>query len=95
MNEPITPSKTPPDPHPCYNRAPFKDKLLVQDGYYVPLLDYPDPTGAYPVTPRKVLIDDRNSKDCQYTQSKKTNGDPRCTKDGVDCPWKSLNPIFD
>jgi hypothetical protein len=69
----------------CFNRKPFKLVLFVQDGYQ-DLID--EGWGHYTRKPDYVKIDNRATYDCQYTRSKKTNGDPQCTG----CKWKSTNP---
>lgn len=57
----------------CYNRAPFKETIWVQDGWY-------DTTVR--MQPRMVQIPDPMSKECNYS---KTHPDPRCEG----CRWNT------
>ena len=52
----------------CFDRAPLKTKVMVQDGW-----DYTGDTRA----PRMVIIPDPMTKSCQYQKDDKYN-DPQC-----------------
>lgn len=72
-------------PHGCYNRAPYQSTVTVQDGHYPGTINT---DGTLPATPKFRVIENPMTKECQYTRSQKTNGDPRCEG----CTWKSNNP---
>lgn len=59
----------------CYNRQPFKDSTVVQDGWFL---------DGVTRTPRMVKVKDAMSKDCQYSNS---TPDERCTG----CKWRVGN----
>jgi hypothetical protein len=66
---------TQPKRHSCYNRADFKQKIIVQKGWgdwFYNGFGEPSRCALYEE------IDNPMTKDCQYTKSAKTNGDPQC-----------------
>lgn len=52
----------------CFNRAPFKESMKVQDGW----IDYGNSR-----MPRMIDVPFRMSKDCEYQKHDKYN-DPNC-----------------
>lgn len=75
----------------CFNREPFTPVMRVQNGYATSYV-HDIPSGkTTPAGEVRVLIDvplRTAYYDCQYTRSKKTNGDRECNG----CKWKSNNP---
>jgi hypothetical protein len=65
-------------PYACHNRAPFKDTLVVQDGWYMR-------DGADTRAPRMKTIQFKNERSCIYTTSDLGKVDPRCNG----CSWAS------
>lgn len=61
--------------HGCYNRAPFKNTVMVQDGYE----SGRTPKGAIRI-PHMVEIPDPMSRDCKYDMR---DTDPSC----MGCKW--------
>lgn len=64
----------------CHNRNPFKERMVVQDGWYM---------DGYTRTPRMIAIDNPMSKDCQY--SKDPMGYGQQDKGCEGCKWKASN----
>lgn len=56
----------------CYDRPPFKNKVMVQDGWYDMTDHYNNEAKSFRVTrmPKMVVIDNPNSKDCQFTMER-------------------------
>lgn len=67
-------------PYGCHNRAPFKQTLVVQDGYH----DMRDGHGNPCRVPKYKDIAFRNSEECSYTSTDLGQADPRC----VGCSWR-------
>lgn len=60
----------------CYNRQPFKDSTVVQDGWFL---------DGVTRTPRMVKVKDTMSKDCRYSKDPALGQkDERC----VGCKWR-------
>lgn len=59
----------------CFNREPFKDSMIVQDGAYL---------DGYTSSPRLKSSPFRMAKDCQYTLTELGKVDPQC----AGCKWK-------
>lgn len=68
-------------PYGCHNRAPFRDTLVVQDGW----LEINDGFGNPTRCAQWKRIPFRNRPDCGYTVSKLGQQDPRCEG----CKWKA------
>lgn len=73
----------------CYNHKPYAQRVLVQDGFTTIRHGRGFNDGGTRA-PRMVWIDNPMSKECDYTQHVKTNGDPGCTG----CIWKTNNPTI-
>ena len=55
--------------HGCYNRPPFKDAMIVADGYFI---------DGVTRTPRLKSSPFRMARDCQYTLSEISRNDTKC-----------------
>lgn len=71
----------------CWNHKPYVPMLEVKDGF----MPATDDAGVWTVQQRVIEIENKMSRECDYTQHKKTNGDPRC----ADCIWKTNNPTIE
>lgn len=61
----------------CHNRAPYRQTLEVQDGYW--------PEGQQRRIPKLVKISFSMAKECQYTHTELGKHDARC----VGCCWRA------
>jgi hypothetical protein len=66
----------------CHGRAPFNERVIVQDGYY----EARDGFGAPVRSPKYIEVPFRMRQDCSYAnETDLGRADPRCTG----CPWKN------
>lgn len=77
--------------HGCFNRAPFKESLTVQDGHkrlavksYSQAGEDGGDTMRHIRVPNIVAIPFDNSRECNYTLSELGQADPKC----VGCNWR-------
>lgn len=69
------------NPYGCYNRKPFKQAVLVQDGW----TDLTDGHGDPSRVPRWKFVPFRMREDCSYANdTAEGRADPRC----AGCRWK-------
>lgn len=64
----------------CFNRPPYRDAILVQDGWEW----YQVAGGSWQRRPVTTFIQFENSRDCQYTLSSIGQADPKC----AGCNWR-------
>ena len=62
----------------CFNHRPFRDTMMVQDGYYM--------TGDTRI-PKMVKVPFRMSRECEYSKTDLGKADARC----VGCDNKATN----
>ena len=74
-------------PHGCYDRKPLGKTIWVQDGYQT-VMSRDDGSVLRAPVYKQVTTEWNDDGRCQYTKSKKTNGDPSCHG----CIWKATNP---
>jgi len=65
----------------CFNRPPFEDLMIVQDGWHDAVTEH----GEFTRTPRMKVSPFRMARDCQYQKDDKYN-DPQC----VGCKHKEV-----
>lgn len=53
----------------CHNRAAYKTRVMVQDGWYM---------DGYTRLPRMIEVPFKMSNDCQYTKTELGKADKRC-----------------
>jgi hypothetical protein len=63
----------------CHNREPFRESVLVQDGWIETIVQ-----GQLARVARMKAIPFRNMRECGYQLSEIGKADPRC----VGCCWK-------
>lgn len=72
---------TAPSVNGCHNREPYKQSMIVQDGW----LDQPINTSHTTRIPLMVASPFRMAMDCQYTKTELGQADKRC----AGCKWRA------